>query len=53
MTTSLFGHCMSAADAKPDQYHSLCLKVYVDQYGIEHRCGCVQHELDDALGADD
>lgn len=41
-----FGHCLSAADAKPDQYHSLCVREYTDQHGIHHVCGCPNHEAD-------
>lgn len=44
---SIFGHCLSAADSKPDHYHSLCRRQYIDQYGITHVCGCAAHEDDD------
>lgn len=44
---TLFGECMSAVGAKPDQYHGACLRQYVDQYGIEHRCGCPNHETEE------
>lgn len=43
---SVFGHCLAAADTKPDAYHSLCRRIYVDQWGIEHRCGCPNHDND-------
>lgn len=44
--TQLFGYCLSADGAKPDQYHGACTREYVDTYGITHVCGCPNHELD-------
>jgi hypothetical protein len=44
---SLFGHCLAAPGTKPDHYHALCRREYVDQYGVRHVCGCPNHEHDD------
>lgn len=45
--TTLFGHCLAAPGTRPDHYHALCRREYVDQYGIVHRCGCPNHEYDE------
>lgn len=44
--TTLFGHCLSAPGATPDQYHSLCAREHTDQYGIRHVRGCPKHETE-------
>jgi hypothetical protein len=42
-----FGYCLSAAGAKPDQYHSCCPGVFTDANGVLHVCGCPGHERED------
>ncbi|WP_310962128.1 hypothetical protein [Nocardioides terrisoli] len=44
---SIFGCCNSAPGAVPDQYHAVCIGRFVDQFGVEHVCGCVNHEYDE------
>ena len=46
--TTLFGACLSAPGAKPDQYHATCPREFTDQWGVRHVCGCPAHERDDA-----